>query len=284
VAESPSHQEIAAMFTIIVLVTAYVLIPPVEVLLSGPSKRSRRANLGMIAPTMITSGLVGVALAGVATYGHAHGVGLAAWLELPQAIEVALVVALLDLAAYVDHRFRHRLTSLWRIHRAHHTDTEVDVTTSLRNHPLDVAMIVAVSSAATLALGASPTAVALSGAIGVIFAVWDHLRIALPGRLERALSLVIQTPGMHRVHHAPDRPQTDSNFGLIFSIWDHMFGTFGAPDPHCLVGLNTLDLAERQTLRAMLADPWRRQLKPTIIANSDATHLVQREHSPTPSP
>jgi sterol desaturase/sphingolipid hydroxylase (fatty acid hydroxylase superfamily) len=252
------------MFTVIVLVAAYVLVPPVELLLSGRSKRLRRANLGMIAPTMIASGLVGAALAGVATYGHAHGVGLAPWLDLPHAIELALVVALFDLAAYVDHRLRHRITLLWRIHRAHHTDTEVDVTTSLRNHPLDVAMIVAVSSFATLALGASPEAVALSGAIGVIFAVWDHLRIALPGRLERALSTVIQTPGMHRVHHAPDRPRTDSNFGLIFSIWDHVFGTFSPPDPHCPVGLDTADLAKRQSVRAMLADPWRHQVSPFI--------------------
>ena len=268
------------MFTFVVLIAAYLLVPPVEVLLSGRTVRSRRANLGMILPTMVASGLVGVALAGVAAYGHAHGVGLGPWLGLPTVVELALVVALLDLVAYADHRLRHRITQLWRIHRVHHTDTEVDVTTSLRNHPLDVAWIVAVSSVATLAVGASPSAVALSGAIGVVFAVWVHLRLALPTALERGLALVFQTPGMHRVHHAPDRARTDSNFGLIFSLWDHVFGTFCEPDPHCPVGLDTLDLSERQSVRAMLVDPWRPQVALATIEQSDTTGPgVQRENA-----
>ena len=44
--------------------------------------------------------------------------------------------------------------------------------------------------------------------------------------LERALGLVVQTPGLHRVHHAPDRPRTDSNYGLVLTVWDRLLVTY----------------------------------------------------------
>jgi sterol desaturase/sphingolipid hydroxylase (fatty acid hydroxylase superfamily) len=174
-------------------------------------------------------------------------------------------VLALDLAAYLGHRWRHHSARLWRIHRAHHTDPDMDVTTSLRNHPLDVAFIGVVSTTAAVALGASAMAVAVSGALSATWGVWAHARVCLPRRLE-----VLHTPGTHRVHHAPERPLTDSNFGLVLTVWDRLFGTFAAPNPSQVTGLDTADLNRRQGFRAMLADPWR----PTVpLPDRDAGQL-----------
>jgi sterol desaturase/sphingolipid hydroxylase (fatty acid hydroxylase superfamily) len=262
------------MATLLILVLGYALLTPLEVLLGGRVRRSRRANLGMVVPTMLTAGLAGGALAGVTLWGTDHDIGLLPWVGLHGPIAAVLAFLALDLAGYADHRMRHRVALLWRAHRAHHTDTEMDVTTSLRNHPLDIATLVLVSSIATLAVGAEPWVVALSGTVGAAFGIWDHIRVALPTGFERTLSLVIQTPGMHRVHHSPHRHQTDSNFGLVLSVWDRALGTFSTPDPHCETGLDTGDLAERQTVRAMLADPWRPSVPMAPVSAEAPRRLV----------
>ena len=248
------------MSTLLVLTFGYAVLSPLESLLGGRVRRSRRANLAMVVPTMLTAGLVGAALAGVTLWGTDHDIGLLPWAGISGPVAAVLAFLLLDLAGYLDHRVRHRVGVLWRFHRAHHTDTEVDVTTSLRNHPLDIVTLVLVSSLATLAVGAEPGVVAAIGVLGAAFGIWDHIRVALPAPFERRMARVFQTPGMHRVHHAPDRPRTDSNFGLVLSIWDHAFGTFSPPDPRCETGLDTADLAARQSFGSMLTDPWRPQV------------------------
>ena len=94
-----------------------------------------------------------------------------------------------------------------------------------------------------------------------MFGLWDHARIVLPPRVERALAWVIQTPGLHRVHHSPTMPETNTNYGLMFTWWDRLLGSYSPPDPRHATGLDTVDLAARQSLRAMLAEPVRPLVK-----------------------
>ena len=241
----------------LILSIGYVILMPVEVLLSGRVRRSRRANLGLVVPVLITAGLASAPAAVMTVWASDHEVGLLPWAGITGPVAAVIAFLALDVVTYADHRVRHRLGVLWRLHRAHHTDTEVDVTTSLRNHPLEVATIVLVTALAAVVIGAPAWVYALSGTATAAFAIWVHLRVALPYGFERAVSLLFQTPGMHRVHHSPHRHQTDSNYGLILSVWDRVFGTFSQPDPRCETGLDTADLVDRQGLRALLADPWR---------------------------
>lgn len=245
------------MLPILIVLIAYLVLTPIEVRLSGRASRRRRANLAMILPASIAVVLTDLALVGIADLAADHRFGLLAALDVPHAVAVVIAVVVLDLAGYLTHRWQHRSSLLWRAHRAHHTDPDVDVTSALRNHPLDVAFIVVMSTATAVAIGAPVLAVAISNVLAATWAVIDHARVRLPERVERALAQVVQTPGTHRVHHAPERPLTDSNLGLVTTLWDRLFGTFAPPNAQQATGLDTADLPRRQGLVAMLADPWR---------------------------
>ena len=157
-------------------------------------------------------------------------------------------------SGYVDHRLRHIVGPFWAFHRTHHTDTDVDVTTSFRNHPFDIVVLNALLAIAIAVAGIGATTVAIVAVTTPVFGLLAHARLRLPIGLERRLARVVQTPGMHRVHHSPDQPQTDSNFGLIFSVWDRVLGTFNPPNPAGIAGLDTLEQAGELTRVAAEVD------------------------------
>ena len=261
------------MITLAVLVAALAVVPPLEARFGPPAPpRRRRANFGLMPFVFATSAVVGVLEAtSLDIVGDRH-VGLIPWLGLHGAAAWFVALAGLDLAGYAGHRLRHRAGVLWSFHRTHHTDSEVDVTTTLRHHPLDVTVLIATSAVALLVLGCSPAQFAAFGLLGAVVGLWDHVRFQLPFRLERALGLIIQTPGLHRMHHSPEREQTDSNFGLVLTLWDRLFRTFRPVAGRGPVGLDTIDLASRQSLRAMLVEPWRPLVRPALPAAGPVAH------------
>jgi sterol desaturase/sphingolipid hydroxylase (fatty acid hydroxylase superfamily) len=266
------------MLPFLIVAVAYVVLTPIEVRLSGPAGRSRRPNLLMIVPLVIAGAVSDVALVGIASWAEGRDVGLLPTLGLPIAVAVLVTALGMDLGAYAGHRWRHRWPVLWRLHRTHHTDPDVDVTTTLRQHPLDIVMIGVISTATTLVLGPPPLAVAIWAAGSAAWGLFAHARVRMPLTVERAIATVLQTPGTHRVHHAPERPLTDSNFGLVLSVWDRLFGTFSPPNPAQVTGLDTTDLADRQSVLAMLADPWR-----ATVAAAPASTLPAERPTPVPT-
>ncbi|GGB51261.1 fatty acid hydroxylase [Roseibium aquae] len=132
----------------------------------------------------------------------------------------------LDFAVWFQHWAAHKIPVLWRIHRVHHADGDVDVTTALRFHPIEILLSFLWKAAFILALGGPVWAViafeiVLNGA-----AMFNHANVALPKWLDRGLRWLIVTPDMHRVHHSARVSETDSNYGFNLSIWDRMFRTY----------------------------------------------------------
>ena len=119
---------------------------------------------------------------------------------------------------------------LWRLHRMHHTDTEFDVTTGLRFHPIEIALSMVIKIAIVVALGAPALAVLVFEVLLNAASMFSHGNVRLPAWLDAALRRVIVTPDMHRVHHSAIREETDSNFGFCLSVWDRWFGTY-RPEP-----------------------------------------------------
>jgi sterol desaturase/sphingolipid hydroxylase (fatty acid hydroxylase superfamily) len=174
------------------------------------------------------------------------GFGLFNWLDWPIWLEVLASVIILDFAIWFQHYAAHRIPMLWRVHRVHHSDRDLDVTTALRFHPIEIALSMLWKVLWVLALGAPALAVVLFEMILNGFAMFNHANVALPRWLDRVLRTVFVTPDMHRVHHSVHAAETNANFGFNLSIWDRLFKTYTAQprDGHDAM---TIGLPEYQT-------------------------------------
>lgn len=209
-------------------------------------------------------------------YVEEQGWGLSRWLGLTGWIELITSVVVLDLFDYVWHRANHRISVLWRFHKAHHSDTAMDVTTALRFHPGELLLSGFAKAGWILLWGPTVIAWFVFEALISICAQFHHTNIDFPDRIERVLARAIVTPRYHASHHAVDRHYGNANFATILSLWDRLFGTYAAPAAGGATtrGADALGLPEGRAYAghpiALLAEPFRaRNLN---LANS-ATQL-----------
>lgn len=157
-----------------------------------------------------------------------QGWGLFNLISLPGPIELILAILIFDFAIWIQHLVTHKIPLLWRLHRVHHADRDIDVTTAIRFHPVEIALSMLLKIGLVYLLGPSALAIILFEIILNGTAMFNHANIKLPLPLDRALRLVLVTPDMHRVHHSIHRHEHDSNYGFALSIWDRLFGTYVA--------------------------------------------------------
>lgn len=174
---------------------------------------------------MLVSAVPLVAIS-VALVGEELGFGLFRLFELPFYGEILLSLIVLDFAIYLQHWASHKVPLLWRVHQVHHADRDIDVTTAVRFHPIEIGLSMLYKSLLVLLFGMDAFAVLLFEMILNGCAMFNHSNIALPLWLDRLVRRVIVTPDMHRVHHSVIRGETDSNYGFNLSIWDKLFGTY----------------------------------------------------------
>ncbi|MBK1658661.1 sterol desaturase family protein [Paracraurococcus ruber] len=219
-------------------------------------------NVGLaVAGALLLRALMPAAAIGAAFWAEARGIGLLPALGAPGWLAVPLSVILLDLLIYWQHRVTHAVPLLWRLHRVHHADPELDATSALRFHPLEILLSMALKAAAVVALGAPPVAVLAFEVLLNGTALFNHAAIRLPPRLERALRLVLVTPDMHRTHHSEVPAETDSCFGFCLPWWDRLFGSYRAAPAAgagVVIGIANWREAGRQGFFALLAQPFRR--------------------------
>jgi sterol desaturase/sphingolipid hydroxylase (fatty acid hydroxylase superfamily) len=180
---------------------------------------------------------------------------------LPAALQLVVGIVALDLAyGYVAHRTMHASPSLWRYHRVHHSDPFVDVTTSYRTHPVEVAWRHLWLFGAVWALGIPASALVTFRVLSAVNGILEHSNVRMRPALDTLLSGVWVTPNMHKIHHSRLRPETDSNYGNLFTVHDRLFGTFVPTEraPSVRYGLDDVDPAKIQSVGALFAMPWRR--------------------------
>lgn len=159
------------------------------------------------------------------------GIGALNALALPDWAKILAAIIILDFAIWAQHLITHKVPLLWRFHQMHHADRDIDVSTALRFHPVEILASMLLKVAVVYAIGAPPVAVLAFEIILNATAMFNHTNWRLPLPLDRALRLVLVTPDMHRVHHSDIRAEHDSNYGFALSIWDRIFGTYVAqPD------------------------------------------------------
>lgn len=171
---------------------------------------------------------VPVAAVAAAIWAEARGWGLLNLVAWPGWLEMAIALAVLDLAIYGQHVASHHVPALWRLHKVHHADVDIDVTTAIRFHPVEIGLSMLWKIVVVLALGPSAISVVLFEVLLNACAMFNHANIALPGAVDRVLRLIVVTPDMHRVHHSVEDDETNSNFGFNLPWWDRLFGTYRA--------------------------------------------------------
>jgi sterol desaturase/sphingolipid hydroxylase (fatty acid hydroxylase superfamily) len=159
--------------------------------------------------------------------------------------------------SYITHRISHRVGLLWRLHAVHHSDPEVDVTTTLRHHPLEQFVLGLMSGSVIVAAGFSPLELAAFSWLAIAVQLVAHGNLAIPPRLEAVLRRVVVTPDFHRLHHSRLRHETDGNYGTVFPFWDLLLGTAHYRSPQerdsLEFGLEAFRSAKSQQPQRMLA-------------------------------
>ncbi len=196
----------------------------------GLTRRARWPGAGVLvlASAVAARLALPVGLASVAVWAKVHQTGVLHHVVWPGWLDVVVALLALDLAVWAQHAATHKIPILWRLHRVHHTDPDVDVSTAFRFHPLEIVVSLVWKLTVIVALGAPPEAVFLFEIILNASAQFNHANMKLPSRLDHWLRLVIVTPAMHRVHHSMERTESDTNYGFCLSIWDRLFGTYKA--------------------------------------------------------
>ena len=191
------------------------------------AKLKRLLTHGVMASvnTVLVRTLTFVPMLAWLVYVEQQGWGLARWLGLSGWLEFIISIIVLDAFDYFWHRANHRITFLWRFHKAHHADTEIDVSTALRFHPGELLLSSLAKATWVVIWGPSTIAWFLFEVLVSWFAQAHHANWDLPDPVERVVRRVWVTPRFHATHHLVDRRFGDANFSTLLSIWDPCFGT-----------------------------------------------------------
>jgi sterol desaturase/sphingolipid hydroxylase (fatty acid hydroxylase superfamily) len=233
----------------------------------GPMHRKERwlTNLLMTALNIAVMGMLPVTFFGVAVWVQKQGYGLFNDFPLPVAVLVIGTLLARGFISFFTHYLMHKVPLLWRLHRVHHLDTELDVSTTVRFHPFEFLAALIPGVPLVAAFGMSPWVLMLYEILDAVVTLFSHANIRLPESLERVLRYVIVTPDLHRVHHSSWQTETDSNFGAVFPIWDIIFRTFRTETraPHETMELGLEEVRDERANRFLwlLGSPFLGRLK-----------------------
>lgn len=195
-----------------------------------------------------------------ASFAEKFNIGiLNAFESLPLWLYILVGILLLDLVgAYFAHWIQHKISWLWNFHFIHHSDKEVDTTTANRHHPGESFVRFVFTAIGIVIIGTPLWLVFAYQSMSVVFSQFNHANLTLPRWLDSAISLIIVSPDMHKVHHHFEQPYTDNNYGNIFSIWDRIFGTFAIlPKEEIIYGVDSsVNSSHEWSIVSLLKEPF----------------------------
>ena len=204
--------------------------------------------------------LFGAAAVGVAQFAVENSWGLFNQTKWPEGLEVLLAVIALDFSIYLQHVAAHLIPLFWRFHIVHHTDLDLDVSSGLRFHPVEIVGSMLYKIALVCLIGPAPLAVIIFEVILNAMAMFNHSNIKLPGILDRIFRRILVTPDMHRIHHSIERNETNSNYGFNLSLWDRMLGTYLEnalkPQSEIIIGIQLYRSPDVVKLKNLLIMPF----------------------------
>jgi len=210
--------------------------------------------------TALASLLFGASILFVTEWSRHHSFGLLHRFEFPVWLTWLFAIVLFDAWMYFWHMLNHKVPLLWRFHAVHHADRELDASSALRFHTVEIILSSTVRLAVLPLLGMTVSQLLLYETLLLPIILFHHSNVGLPYSIDTAVRSLIVTPWMHWVHHSQCKPETDSNYGSVLSIWDRFFGTFRLRTNPWEIDLGLEDdRSEREwrTLRGMWLRPFR---------------------------
>jgi sterol desaturase/sphingolipid hydroxylase (fatty acid hydroxylase superfamily) len=183
-------------------------------------------NVILTALNIVVMGAMPVGLIAAADFARANQLGALNVFSMPE--EAAFAIGFLGRAflSWGTHLLNHKVPFLWAIHRVHHADARLDVSSTVRFHPLEFVFTTPLTLLGVVAIGVPALPLLIYELLDASVTVFSHANVRLPWWVDRPLSLFIVTPDLHRVHHSSYQPETDSNYGAVMTIWDRVFGTY----------------------------------------------------------
>ena len=224
--EHESAIRLISFVLLFILFALWEILKPRRVLTT--SKRTRwvsNLSITFLNP-LVVHFLFPVLAAGMALKAHESGWGILNIFELPYWLALVIGVVVLDLVIYLQHVIFHAIPLLWRLHMVHHADLDIDMTTGLRFHPIEMVISMGIKLSAVVLLGPPVAAVLIFEVLLNAASMFNHGNIRLPLKLDWVLRFIIVTPDMHRVHHSVIIRESNSNFGFNLPWWDRLFGTY----------------------------------------------------------
>ena len=194
--------------------------------------RHAAVNVGFTVMHLVIHTFLAIILIKLSDWCLHHRFGMVYWLNANIISTIIIAFLILDFfGGWLVHITQHKVPFLWRFHITHHADNNVDVTTGLRHHPVESLLRGVFFFIGTVLSGAPMYAVMIFQTILIPAVAFTHANISLPKWLDHALSYVLISPNMHKVHHHWKQPFTDSNYGAVLAIWDRLLGTFKKLEP-----------------------------------------------------
>jgi sterol desaturase/sphingolipid hydroxylase (fatty acid hydroxylase superfamily) len=217
------------------------------------------ANLGLTGLVLAVNLAVGALPATASLWAQSYSVGVCHWASFPGWAVLGLSLLGLDFVAYWAHVGLHRFEAGWRLHRVHHCEPFVDVTTAFRQHPGETIVRTGMTAAGVVLLGVPVWCLAIYLTMSAASALVEHANVRLPARCDRVARWVFVTPTMHKTHHSRHKIETNSNYSNIFSFWDRLCGTYRPLGTMRAgrYGLDQFDDPDGQSLRGLLALPFK---------------------------
>lgn len=185
--------------------------------------------------------------------------GLLRRTRLPAFLSAAASVALLDYTLFLWHILTHKIPAIWRFHRVHHVDRDLDVSTALRFHFGELLLSVPWRLLQVVLIGPSQAAFRLWQALLTASVLFHHSNVRLPPRMERRIGRFLMTPALHGIHHSRNPEETGSNWSSGLTLWDRLHGTFRRDSRARQVDIGAPGGPVPQALLSALALPFRRE-------------------------
>lgn len=228
--------------------------------------KSRRwvTNLGLaVFNSLVLNILFAALLIQTVTTVTGQKMGLLNLYPLPYGLKIFLTILFFDLILYVWHLLNHEMPFLWRFHRVHHSDLNMDVSTSSRFHIGELALSAVIKIGLIFFLGADLIGLTLFESLLVLTSQFHHCNLKVPAWFERIYWVLFVPPSMHRIHHSVVIKERNSNYGTIFSLWDRLLETLlTRVDPvRIRIGIGAYQKVEQLLFSRLLIMPFTKAVR-----------------------